>query len=81
VVTRKGVACANRFTGERVSDRTVHYRTCPLCEAMCGLEIHVEGDAVPLIRADRDDVWSKGSSARRATWMGYDWRSPASTPG
>ena len=22
-------------------DRQVHLRTCPLCEAMCGLEIHV----------------------------------------
>jgi anaerobic selenocysteine-containing dehydrogenase len=29
-----------------VSDRTVHYRTCPLCEAMCGLEIHVDADRV-----------------------------------
>ena len=29
-----------------MSDRTVHYRTCPLCEAMCGLEIHVDADRV-----------------------------------
>ncbi len=50
-MTRNRLACGSRFTGECVSDRTVHYRTCPLCEAMCGLEIHVEGDAVPLIRA------------------------------
>ena len=40
--------------------RQVHLRTCPLCEAMCGLEIHVDGDRVELIRADRDDAWSRG---------------------
>lgn len=38
----------------------VAYRTCPLCEAGCGLEITVEGDAVVRIRGDRDDVFSKG---------------------
>ena len=25
-----------------VKDRQIHLRTCPLCEAMCGLEVHVE---------------------------------------
>ena len=37
-----------------------HFRTCPLCEAMCGLEIEVEGDRVTRVRGDRADVWSKG---------------------
>lgn len=37
-----------------------HYRTCPLCEATCGLEITTRGDAVVRIRGDRDDVFSKG---------------------
>jgi anaerobic selenocysteine-containing dehydrogenase len=36
------------------------YRTCPLCEAGCGLEITVEDDRVVRIRGDRDDVFSKG---------------------
>jgi hypothetical protein len=44
--------------GSAEAGRTVHLRTCPLCEAMCGLEIHVRGDQVELIRADRDDAWS-----------------------
>jgi anaerobic selenocysteine-containing dehydrogenase len=39
---------------------TVHYRTCPLCEATCGLEITMRGDAVKRIRGDRDDVFSHG---------------------
>jgi len=38
----------------------IHYRTCPLCEAMCGLEVRVEEGRIASIRPDRDDVWSKG---------------------
>ena len=51
--------------------REVHLRTCPLCEAMCGLEVHVEGDAVALIRPDRDDVWSKGFICPKGTTLGH----------
>jgi len=36
------------------------YRTCPLCEATCGLEISVVDDRVVRIRGDREDVFSKG---------------------
>ena len=38
----------------------VHYRTCPLCEATCGLEIEVADGAVRRIRGDRHDVFSRG---------------------
>jgi len=38
----------------------VAHRTCPLCEATCGLEIEVQGDTVQRIRGDREDVFSKG---------------------
>ncbi|BBY81072.1 hypothetical protein MPUL_22300 [Mycolicibacterium pulveris] len=37
-----------------------HLYTCPLCEAMCGLEIQVEGGRVAGIRGNRDDTWSRG---------------------
>ncbi len=37
-----------------------HLRTCPLCEATCGLAVEVEGGAVRRIRGDRDDVFSHG---------------------
>lgn len=37
-----------------------HYRTCPLCEATCGLEISVTDGKVVRIRGDRDDVFSRG---------------------
>ena len=38
----------------------VHFRTCPLCEATCGLEITVTDGKVARIRGDRDDVFSHG---------------------
>ena len=37
-----------------------HYRTCNLCEAMCGIEIVVEGDRVQSIRGNKDDPLSRG---------------------
>ncbi|MFT5202326.1 MAG: anaerobic selenocysteine-containing dehydrogenase [Candidatus Aldehydirespiratoraceae bacterium] len=41
------------------ADRAV-FRTCPLCEATCGLEIEIKDGAVKRIRGDREDVFSKG---------------------
>ena len=37
-----------------------HLRTCPLCEAMCGLELTLEDGRVTQIRGNKNDVWSKG---------------------
>lgn len=44
---------------DTASDRTV-FRTCPLCEATCGLEISIRDGKVARIRGDRDDVFSSG---------------------
>ncbi|QXC62489.1 molybdopterin-dependent oxidoreductase [Aquihabitans sp. G128] len=41
------------------TERTA-YRTCPLCEATCGLELRVVDERVTRIRGDRDDVFSHG---------------------
>ena len=39
---------------------------------MCGLEIKTEGTKVlPPIRADRDDVWSKGFICPKGTTLGH----------
>ena len=54
-----------------MADRTIHLRTCPLCEAMCGLQVHVEEQEVVLIRPDRDDVWSKGFICPKGTALGH----------
>jgi len=37
-----------------------HYRTCNLCEAICGIEIQVEPYQRLTIRGDKDDVFSRG---------------------
>ena len=36
------------------------YRTCPFCEATCGLEVTVRDGEILRIRGDRDDVFSRG---------------------
>jgi anaerobic selenocysteine-containing dehydrogenase len=51
--------------GQTVHPIRTAFRTCPLCEAGCGLEITVDRDSsgaeqVTRIRGDRDDVFSKG---------------------
>ncbi|WP_118915107.1 molybdopterin-dependent oxidoreductase [Mycobacterium shigaense] len=47
-----------------------HLRTCPLCEAMCGLEIQVEGGQVAGIRGNRADVWSRGHLCPKGVSLG-----------
>jgi anaerobic selenocysteine-containing dehydrogenase len=37
-----------------------HFRTCPFCEATCGLEIETEGREVVSVRGDAQDVLSRG---------------------
>jgi anaerobic selenocysteine-containing dehydrogenase len=39
---------------------TVHYRTCPFCEATCGLEVKLSGGEVVSVRGDDEDVFSHG---------------------
>jgi len=43
------------------------YRTCHLCEATCGLELHLDGRAITLVRGDRDDVFSHGFLCPKGT--------------
>ena len=51
--------------GERV-----HLKTCPLCEAMCGLEIRVRGGCVSGVRPDCEDVWSRGYICPKGAVLG-----------
>lgn len=44
-----------------------HYRTCNLCEAMCGIEIHHQGDTITAIKGDMDDPFSAGHICPKAT--------------
>ncbi len=43
-----------------------HFRTCTLCEAMCGIEVQAEGDAVTSIRGDAADPFSRGHVCPKA---------------
>jgi anaerobic selenocysteine-containing dehydrogenase len=47
-------------------DPRTHHRTCPLCEAMCGLTIDVEGGRIRSIRGDPDDPFSRGHLCPKA---------------
>src|SRR5215211_6068991 len=42
-----------------MEERTA-FRTCPFCEATCGLAVTVRGDQVLKVRGDTEDVFSRG---------------------
>ncbi|MEV4130471.1 molybdopterin-dependent oxidoreductase [Nocardia sp. NPDC049707] len=47
-------------------------RTCPLCEAVCGLEITLDAnDHVTSVRGDRDDPFSKGFICPKGASFGH----------
>jgi anaerobic selenocysteine-containing dehydrogenase len=46
------------------------FRTCPLCEATCGLQLEVEGGHVTRIRGDADDPFSKGFICPKGSTLG-----------
>lgn len=45
---------------------TTHFRACNLCEAICGLEIQVDGGQIASIRGDRSDPFSRGHLCPKA---------------
>ncbi len=50
----------------KTSEQT-HFRTCNLCEAMCGIVIQHDGERVLSIKGDKDDPFSKGYICPKAT--------------
>jgi len=44
-----------------------HYRTCNLCEAMCGLEIKYQNNTIISIKGDKKDALSKGHICPKST--------------
>jgi anaerobic selenocysteine-containing dehydrogenase len=43
-----------------LTEAVTAYRTCPLCEATCGLELTLQDGTISSIRGDADDVFSRG---------------------
>ncbi len=50
----------------QVNEQT-HFRTCNLCEAMCGIVIKHDGEKVLSIKGDKDDPFSQGYICPKAT--------------
>ena len=44
----------------------IHFRTCNLCEAMCGLEIKLNGNEILSIKGDKKDPLSRGHICPKA---------------
>jgi anaerobic selenocysteine-containing dehydrogenase len=56
----RAVVVGGNMGAVTTNDTTTAFRTCPLCEAGCGLELTVAGGRVTRIRGDVDDVFSGG---------------------
>jgi anaerobic selenocysteine-containing dehydrogenase len=50
--------------------KRIAYRTCPLCEATCGVAIEVEGDRVVRVRGDEADPFSQGFICPKGSTLG-----------
>lgn len=55
---------------QTASTERVVTRTCPLCEATCGLELTVRDDEVLRVRGDRADVFSAGYTCPKGVALG-----------
>ena len=49
------------------TNEQTHFRTCNLCEAMCGIVIQHDGEKVLSIKGDKNDPFSKGYICPKAT--------------
>lgn len=47
----------------------IHYRTCHLCETMCGIAVEHDGENVLSIKGDPDHVLSKGNICAKAAGL------------
>ncbi len=53
-----------------------HFRTCNLCEAICGVEIEHENGTVLAIRGDKNDPFSRGHICPKALALKEIYESP-----
>jgi anaerobic selenocysteine-containing dehydrogenase len=51
----------------KMADVQTHFRTCTLCEAMCGIEVKHDGEKVISIKGDKNDPFSQGYICPKAT--------------
>jgi anaerobic selenocysteine-containing dehydrogenase len=48
-------------------EQQLHYSTCTLCEAMCGIEVATKGRQILSIKGDKDNPFSQGYSCPKAS--------------
>lgn len=53
-----------------LTTQSIDFRTCPLCEATCGLEVTHDEGRVIRIRGDREDVFSHGYICPKGSTLG-----------
>lgn len=53
-----------------------HYRTCNICEAMCGIEITYSGKEIHAIKGDAKDPLSRGHICPKAVALGDFYHDP-----
>lgn len=49
-----------------MAEPRTHYRSCHLCEAMCGVAVRLEGDRIVSIKGDERDPFSRGHICPKA---------------
>ena len=59
-MTRVGTTVSN-------VEQQLHYSTCTLCEAMCGIEVATKGRQILSIKGDKDNPFSQGYSCPKAS--------------
>ena len=59
-----------------MSEIQTHYRTCNICEAMCGIEVRHKDNEVLSIRADKQDPFSMGHICPKAVAMQDYYKDP-----
>lgn len=50
-----------------MAEEKIHFGTCTLCEAMCGIEVKHDGEKVLSIKGDKNDPFSQGYICPKAT--------------
>jgi len=59
-----------------MTDPKVHYRTCNICEAMCGLEIKYQDKTILSIKGDKEDSFSQGHICPKAVALQDFYQDP-----
>lgn len=59
-----------------MANTTTHYRTCNLCEAMCGLEIQHQNKKIISIKGDKNDPLSRGHICPKAVALQDIYQDP-----